>query len=147
MTRAAQVGGRHARQVLAAQAVTARRVARPEYLRVINDLDLRPGRGRHQVAGVAYIRRANRDMSRRQTVATRRGAGSQHFGVVHGERIPRRRGVARATVVGGTDMRRALATRKRTVVARRTNRDRGLQVVECQDRLPSRGELAVACIA
>lgn len=132
----------HTQIVLAAELMAARAIT--QHLIVVDDLDLRPTCWRDQMTGVANIRCSNRDVSARQAVAARRSTRTQHFVVVHRERIPRRCRMAGAAVVGRSDMGAALAPRENAVVASRAQRDRRLQMVEGQNRRPTRRELVMA---
>lgn len=62
----------HTLVVLATKAVATRTAT--QHLRVIDDLNLCPTRRSNKVAGVAYKRRADRNVARRQAVAARRRA-------------------------------------------------------------------------
>ncbi len=127
--------------------------AQPHPLRVIKRQRRLPLRGRFVVACLAQVAGVEAltvlpgfaaDVEIRARVAAHaiRGDGC----VVHRRRLPRRRGVAHATVLRGRDVVLALAARQRAVVTVRTQLG-GLRVIEGQRRLPLLRKLVMARLA
>ncbi len=139
---------------LCQRAVVALVARRDRRLRMIKRHDRLPLRGRLRVTGVAVVggreplvvfaalaaNAGDRATVTADTIANERG-------VVHRCRGPRALRMTRGTLRGGRQVRGSFAFRQRIVVALIARGNHGLRVIELDDRLPLRGELAVARLA